>query len=226
MPIVFFVVGAAIIGLAVLFGTGSLDDVLAQINGRGERVGPATSVDGNGVVQADRMSLAQAAGIPLPTYALARMVSSEEGNSPREYKVAVAWAAWNKWGMGIADGLAAGKSSADGLFKQQAYRYTDGTVDDDGELVVKSAGAYASTAIDPREDDVAIAQSVVLGSPPDPTGGATNWFRPQLQDKLFDQGRVSKDSADVEASWVSGGLARVEVPSVDVDEIHFFRKVT
>lgn len=222
MPVLFFIAGIAIIGLGLFFGAGSLDDVLAQINGRGDRVGPRTTPDGMGIIREDPMSLAQAAGLPLPTYALARMVSSEEGTSAREYKLAVAWAAWNKWGMRIADGLTDGKGDAAGFFKDQSYGYTDGTVDDNGELVVKHAGAYASTRFDPRQDDVAIAQSVVVGSPPDPTGGATNWFRPALQDQQYEKGTVSKSADDVDASWVSGGLARVDVPTAP--DLNFYKR--
>lgn len=207
------------VGAAVLIGhdTGVVDDVLGTITGRGGRVGPHASPNGLGIIEEDPEALAAAAGLDLTTYALARMISSEEGTSALPYKVAVGWAAWNTFGPGVADGLLAGKGDADGHFKAQAYRWTS------APGVTSAAGAYASTAQDPHEDDVKIAQGIIGGTVPDPTGGATNFFRPGLQDKEYAAGKVSRDGATVLADWHAGGLSVVPVPGV-ADDLVFLRK--
>ncbi len=205
------------LGAIVLAGhAGALDAVLAKLQGRGSRVGRATHPNTLGVVEDDPQSLADSAALDLGVYALARMISSEEGNSPQAQKVAVGWAAHNAHGGNLATVLTAGHGDADGHFKAQGYQWTSAP----GET--SKGAAYASTARDPYEDDVAIAQAIVNGGIADPTGGATNWFRPGLQDDEFAAGKVSKDAEGVIASWTAGGLARVDVPGVD--DIAFFKK--
>lgn len=204
--------------VALLAHAGVIDDFLGTINGRGSRVGPQTHVNALGVVPSEPEALAAGAGLDLVTYALARMISSEEGNSPGLEKLAVAFAAWNAHGNGIADALTTGKGDAGGYFKQQGYRYTSGP----GKTA--SASVYASSAQDPHEDDVKIASAVIAGSVADPTVGATNFFRPGLQDQQYAEGKVTRDGATVIAEWTGGGLTQVTVPGIDPGELAFFRK--
>ena len=194
-------------------GGGTVADFLATVTGRGSRVGDQTSLDASGVVQDDPQALADSASLSLDQYALARMVSSEEGISPTIYKIAVAHAARNKTGGRPAATLLAGTGLGSGHFKAQGYTDSDGS---------KHAG-YASTASDPYDDDAAIAVGVLGGTIADVTSGATNFFRPQLQDKLYAEGKVTKDGDTVIAQWTAGGLARVDVDGVDGDELAFFR---
>jgi hypothetical protein len=215
------VLALAAVTLAIFAGhAGVLTEALATLGGRGQRVGDATTPNGLGIVDEDPERLAASAGLDVDTYALARLISSEEGNSSPLEKLAVGWAAWNAHGPDIAAALTAGKGDADEHFKEQGYSYTSAP----GKT--SKAAAYASTARDPHEDDVKLAQGIVAGTLPDPTGGATNFFRPGLEDKLFAAGKVSRDGAAVIADWTSGGLAPVDVPGIDPGELAFFRKVT
>lgn len=207
------------IGALLLAGhSGVLDDFIALVQNRGKRVGPHAPVNTLGVVPDDPEALADAAGLPLNTYALARMISSEEGTSPALIKIAVGWAAWNAHGDRIADVLTMGHGDAAGHFKDQSYQWTSAP----GET--SRAAVYASTRFDPYEDDVQIASAIVAGAIADPTGGATNFFRPGLQDKLYARGDVTRDADSVVADWTSSGLGEVSVPGVDPTEILFFRK--
>jgi hypothetical protein len=208
------------LGLAIIAGhAGVVGDLLATVGGRGARVGTATSPNALRVIEDDPQRLADSAALDLDTYALARLISSEEGNSPAVEKLAVGWAAWNAHGPAIAAALLAGKGDADDHFKDQGYAYSTGPTS-----TARAAG-YASTALDPHEDDVKLAQAIIAGTAPDPTGGATNFFRPRLEDKLYAAGKVSRDGAAVIAEWTAGGLRPVDVPGIDPSELAFFRKV-
>lgn len=219
-----------ILALAALFGSaekggGVLADFLAALHGRGSRVGPSTSPNSLGVIQDDPQSLADSAALDLDVYALARAISSEEGNSPKLQKVAVGWAITNyASGRGIENVLLAGRGPTSGYFARQNARYQVGQ-DSDGNPQYAHAGKYASTAIDPYQDDVAIATAVLNRSIEDPTGGATNFFSPRVQDVGFDAGKpgYTKDSDEVIADWTAKGLAVVEVPGIDPHELTFFR---
>ena len=70
---------------------------------------------------------------------------------------------------------------------------------------------------------VAIATAVLGGTIPDPTGGATNFFDPALEDKLFAEGKVSTDADALTAKWTAGGLRAVAVEGVDPDTLQFFK---
>jgi hypothetical protein len=209
-----------LVGALILAGvqSGAADDVLGAITGRGGRVGRTTHVNDLGVVEDDPEVLAASAALDDVTYSLARMISSVEGGSPLAEKVAVGWAAWNAHGRNLPTVLTVGKGDADEHYKAQGYRYTS------GPGVTAKAAAYASTAQDPHEDDVKIAQGIIDGGIADPTGGATNFFRPGLQDKQFAAGTVSRDGAAVIAEWTAGGLAAVDVPGIDPGELAFFKK--
>jgi hypothetical protein len=205
------VLGLAI-GLAVVLGGGDLEGFIATIQGRGSRVGPRTHVDDMGIVEDDPQSLASAAGVELNRYALARMISSEEGNSATLVKIAVAFAAVNEIGAeGIAGRLLGGHGEGQGHFKKQGYSYSGG-----------KGSVYASTAQDPYDDDVNIATAVLGGTLADPTGGATNFFRPELQDQQYRAGDTTRDADGIVALWRSRGLVPVEVDGID--EVLFFRK--
>lgn len=209
-----FIYGGMALGIVVLGAAASDVDfgsLLGSLVGRGRRVGPRTAINILGVVPQDPQQLADQAGLPLEVYALARMISSENGNDSPAIKLAIAWAALNH--AGGADQVAAvllrGRGSADGHFARQ-----------------NAGGKYASTALDPFEDDVRIAQAVVSGSVPDPTGGATNFYSPRTQDALAARNvdGYGKDAAAVDAAWRASGLDPVDVPGVDPDYMRFYRR--
>jgi hypothetical protein len=201
-----------------------LSDFLATITGRGARVGRATSPNELGVIEDDPVTLANSAGLDLDAYALARMISSEEGPSPTVYKVAVGWAAVNASRGNVADKLLAGKGSTSGHFAAQNARYFTGELDaHSGEPITAHAGKYATTANDPREDDMQIAVAILSGALADFTGGATNFFRPRVQDRLFAAGRASKAAETVDAEWRARGLTPLEVEGIDSAELTLYR---
>lgn len=220
-------IGAALLFLLYLAdGDGVVADLLATITGRGARVGPATAADALGVIPDDPESLARAAALSLDVYALARAISSEEGNQPTLYKLAVGWAMTNKAGGSPAHLLLAGRGPTEGRFAAQNARYLVEPDPETGEERYMSAGKYASTARDPHEDDVKIATGVLSRAVPDPTGGATNFFSPAAQDAAFDAGRAgyNRDAAALEASWIAGGLSKVDVPGIEPRNLTFFRR--
>lgn len=175
---------------------------------RGTRL-TRTSLDENGDVDADPMDLvanaASVAGVTvtLNEYALARMLGSEEANADPNTKVAIAWVALNeaeRRGVSIANLLLRDNGPGNGRFGEQR-------------------GRYASTARDPYEVDLQIAQSIISGQVGDITGGAIHFYRPDLQDRLYDMGKVSKTAAEIDESWGGGGFT---IDTVD-EGITFYR---
>ena len=179
---------------------------------RGKRL-THTTLDGAGNIAADPHALAlQAAAVAGADvsddeYALARMVSSEEGGADRATKIAICWVAVNDGQAfgGVVQVLTYDKSAAgSGYFGNQT-------------------GRRYSTARDPYEDDLEIARAVLSGQEPDTTGGATHFFRSALQDVLLAEGRVKKSAADVDASWRGYGFVPVAPDGAD-PAITFYRK--
>jgi hypothetical protein len=137
-------------------------------------------------------------------YALARNIRSEEGNSGIEAQIAIAWVALNV--AGGSDGLVALLTRS----KSDAHAGRFGT----------QTGRWASTAKDPYEGDLAVAEGVLSGLFPDPTDGAIHYFRPSLQDLLLDAGKVSRSADEIDAAWGGEGFT---VAGVD-DQLVFYRR--
>lgn len=222
------------VGLALLFAfAGSpeeggpvataLADLLATITGRGPRRGPRTTPDTLGVIREDPRSLADSAAMDLDSYALARALSSEEGQSPAPYKVAVGWAIRNESHGRVADKVLAGRGDTDGFFARQSARYLTGATLADGSPETGHAGKYVSTALDPHEDDAAIATAILLGELADPTSGATNFFNPTLQNDLYETGRSDKPADAIDSAWRGRGLVPVVVDGIDDNKLRFYR---
>ncbi len=76
-------------------------------------------------------------------------------------------------------------------------------------------GGYASTANDPYEGDIAIAQGILTGSIPDMTGGADQFDRPS--------GEANPDA--VAANRIASGSHEVTVAGIDDGGIRFWSKV-
>lgn len=224
---------ASVVGLVLLLfvrggdeeGGGLLSDFVATITGRGSRVGRATTPNDLGVIEDDPLSLARSAGVDLEIYALARMLSSEEGPSPTVYKIAVGWAAVNAAGGNVAHKLLAGKGASDGHFASQNARYETGQLDPATEdPVTEHAGKYATTAVDPREDDIVIATAILGGALADLTKGATNFYRPRVQDRQYAAGKVRRSAEQVDAEWRARGLEPLEIDGIDSAELAFYRE--
>jgi hypothetical protein len=151
------------------------------INGvtQGARLTHAPYDKTTGVAPGDPAALAGSAGLDLNTYALARMIASEEGNSSPATQALIAHAAVNHAGGAgaIAGVLLRAKNPAhDGRFGTQKDLERLVTTADGKQ--VHPSDRYASTATDPYEGHAAIAQGVLDGTIPDLTGGADQFDRP------------------------------------------------
>jgi hypothetical protein len=201
----------AAVALALLWVlAGPVETFMTQ----GKRLTRTTVVGGNVTADAHALAL-QAAGVvgedvSDEEYALARMVGSEEESEDLATKTAIAWTCVNDAAAAFGgDIIACLTFSTDparkGYFGDQTHR-------------------RYSTARDPYQGDLEIARAVLSGSSPDPTGGAVNFFRSALQDKLFAAGKVSRTGAQVDAAWTKAGKERVDVLGAD-PAISFYRKV-
>lgn len=184
---------------------------------RGSRVGPETYPDDHGIIQVPPGSLAKAAGLPLDVYALARCLSSEHGRDNVETKIAVAWAVKN-------EARASGRS----IFAQLTRQPGDGITNVANGLFsgqdVPGPNKYASTRLDPYEQEAQIAAAVVAGTIIDPTRGATNFFSPKGQRASHAKNPAGNLPPDqLIASWEAKGLRPVDVEGTDPDTVMFFR---
>lgn len=151
-----------------------VSDTIARIT-RGSKLTRAPYDPETGVVPGTPDELATEAGLEPEAYALARMLSSEEGSSENLIKSCVCWATINqsrKTGQTIVELLTHAATPAhSGKF---------GTFKDieDGTPLFGKADRYASTALDPYNGDGEIAAGCLDGSIPDYTSGATHFDRP------------------------------------------------
>jgi hypothetical protein len=231
-------VGLVIVLVLVLLAGPEVIDTLDN----GPRVGPATSVDDDGLIPDDPAQLAAAAGVALDPYALARCLASEHPRDPTVYLRCVGWAVRNK---GSERGVTLVRLLTDGA----------GTAGDDyfGEQKAAAGTKYASTRDDPRQRHVEVALEVTSASPAaDLTHGATHFFSPRAQDSLAakaaalqeraDAGEqlsaseqtflkyLGRDAAAVDASWrgtglYPGGSERVSVAGVDPQVLALYRRL-
>jgi hypothetical protein len=178
---------------------------------RGKRLTHAPYDKADGVVHRDPQELAdEAADGDLDVYALARMVSSEEGRSSNQIKVAVCWAVKNhaaRSGRSIASILLRANNAA-----HSGYFGTQKDIDPNSAGFGNS-DRYASTANDPYTGDYEIAISVIRDTIPDPTGGADQFDRPKAE----------KDPVRVAQNRVNAGSVPAPVAGIDPDELRFWR---
>ncbi len=183
-------------------------DTLARIT-RGARLTRAPYDPTTGVVPGTPVDLADEAGLTEEQYALARMLSSEEGSSDNTIKAAVCWATINnaaKEGKSIVELLTHAKIPAHtGRFGTQ--KDIDPSSSNHGK-----SDRYASTALDPYDGDGQIASQCLNGTIADFTNGATHFDRPAGE----------KDPTKVAQNRAKEGLSPVDVPGIDSTEIRFW----
>jgi hypothetical protein len=177
---------------------------------KGPRVGMHSSplLDGNGdptnEIAQNPQDLADSAGLSLDVYTGARVISSEEGNSPVMHQIAVGWATQNN---AVNRGASVFEYATDGSFGKQG------------------SGRPVSTWQDPYDGHVKIFQAIVDGQIADPTQGATMWVAPASQTALH---LVNPDKyksfADVNASRLADGYVPVEIPGVNASLLVMYRK--
>lgn len=185
-----------------------VEDILARIE-RGDRLTRAPYDRTTGVVPGKPADLAAAAQLELETYALARMVSSEEGSSSNIIKAAVCWATINyaaKVGKSISDLLLDAKTPAHaGSFG--TYKDIEEGTDHYGH-----GERYASTGNDPYDGDGQIAAQCLSGQIADLTNGAIQFDRPAGE----------HDPTYTQKKREAAGLHQVEIAGIDSSEIRFW----
>jgi hypothetical protein len=201
------IVLAAIVFLVpVLPQTGSVAQYVIGEIVKGSHVGAYSSPNPTAPTEIaeNPADLAASANLDLETYTLARIISSEEGNSPLASQVAIAWACRNN------------TSEGSGIFEWA----TDGSY---GKQWGGIANRPCSTWQDPYEGHVTVAKGVMSGAFPDPTGGAKQWVAPKTQDILAARDPSKyKPFAQVNAARIAGGLRQVNPDGVDPALLVFY----
>jgi hypothetical protein len=166
----------------------------------------------SGVVEDDPQTLADAAGVDLDTYSLARVAQSEEGVKSDRAKIAVMYATKNhseRTGKSITDIVTRGNP------KRSDYDQANGRYGRQG------IHPYCSTICAPTAATLVLAQSVMDGSAVDETQGA-QWFdNPYAQDALAlanpkdeDTGKGYYTSEQIKAKREAKGAKMVTIDGV------------
>jgi hypothetical protein len=196
------IVAAVVVYVLWVGGGNPVDGVvtaLAQLT-RGARL-THSPADDTGLVDVEPRDLADQAGASLEAYALARMLSSEEGSQDPTTQAAICWATINtarRRGSGVAALLLRAKNS-----RNNGYFGTQKDLDPDSDNF-NCSDRYASTRTDPYARDLAIAQQCLEGTIADFTGGATNFDRPAGE----------KNPEQVAANRIKSGLVLADVEGV------------
>jgi len=198
--------------LALVLGAKPAAELLADLGRRGRRLTVST-LDARGIVAQRPADLRAEASrtlgrdVDLDAYALARMLRSEAGSRSVEEKIALAWVARNdarELDRDVIETLTLRRDrTMRGLFGQQAA----------------GAGRYATTR-DPYEGDLAIAEAVLFGRVPDPTGGAVKF----VHEKSFGVQPGTRNFADVLETWSREGMRPVYDVVPGSDLVVFRRK--
>lgn len=165
----------------------------------------------DGIVRADPRQLASQANVPLPVYALARMIASEHPRDAELVQVAIAHITLNEARRRGTDVVAlllrSTRSEAQGKFGAQ------------------HAGKYAATGKDPTPEHIAVAHKVIAGLVPDPTKGAVQFDVPKAQRAALARGvpGYRKTPEDVAAARRREGKELVTLPGVPADNFRAWR---
>lgn len=195
-------------------------DIISGIT-QGSRVTNASYSKTTGVVPGSPDYLAGVAGVDVEVYSLARNIASEEGNSNAATQAAAGWATKNH-----AD--AAGKTITT-VLTHAVYAPHSGVYGTQRNIEVGTPNGpnpatgfkggsdrYASTALDPYEGHIAVAQGILDGTIPDITQGADQYDRPA--------GESNPDA--IAASRVASGSTEVDLSDYGVDPgLRFWTKV-
>ncbi len=193
--------------LLTLMGDGDpvagVSDLLNSIT-RGARLTHA-GYGPDGVVDFDPGILAHQANATLEAYALARMISSEEGKADPTTKAAVGLVAVNyarRTGRDVSALLLRAKNDA-----HTGYFGTQRDIEEGSENF-NNSDRYASTALDPYEGDLSIAQGILDGTIADFTGGAIQFDR-------INAFKTADGAARTAQNRINEGRTQVDVPGAD-----------
>lgn len=183
-----------------------------------------TNAGPDGTINDNPTDLAAQAGTNLDTYALARLIASEDGNADQTTKTAIALAAMNYFKN-------VRKSSPSKVLLYS--KYSGGM----GKFGKQSQGRYAGTSQDPHEDDLRIAKMVASGQTADFTGGANHWMHPGSQSSAYYQKAIQADylaqgrgtvkvssAQEVLQKWQAHGWQKITVPGTNPDHVVFLRE--
>ena len=170
-------------------------------------------MDTIGVVQADPQSLADADGVTLDVETLARVGQSEESTTAG--RIACMWAIKNQ----------ARKRKVSIFYACTTGHYKDSNgvsqvAPFDGKFRRDMAHTQCSTYRQPSQETLVLAQQVFDGTTSDPTDGATHWFAPGLQDKMYTLGIYSKSADDIRYNYAARGMFLKSVDGVDSTEFY------
>ncbi len=208
-------VGAALVAAWWLLGPdeegGVLGDARQVIDAgvdlvlRGKRLTHAPYDTSTGVVPGSPQSLADQTPYDLETYSLARAISSEEGRSNDDTKLAIGWAIKNRADAG--GGSITALVTHAKVASHSGYYGTQRNIDEDAGGGPKGpSDRYCSTANDPYEGDAQIAYAIQTGTLPDPTGGA-QYFDRSADDDNADEVATNRANAGLVLADVAGDVA-------------------
>ena len=165
----------------------------------------------DGTIAESPQSLANAAGVGLETYSLARVIASEAaGGDPVWHREAIGWAVINR-----------AKQLGQSIFSVLSYRTGVGQTNTYG---AQTQRRYAATSRDPKEVDVATAVRLLTGKVPDPTSGAQKFLHVRTQSSLSQSRGDHKPPEVVFEKWAAEGYYPVVVNGIDPNYLLFFRK--
>lgn len=155
--------------------------------------------------------LARLAGVSVDVYSLARCMEREEGT--KAGRIAVGWATKNE--------ARREKISVTRLLTRSTVKDKKtgkvSAVFGDGFYGSQELHKWAATTNPPSAGSIELAKQI-LAEPPkisDPTGGATNWDAPKLQDqKHAKDPKKYKSSAEIATARQAAGKKLVMVPGV------------
>jgi hypothetical protein len=166
----------------------------------------------SGIVPDNPQTLADAAGVDLEIYSLARVAQSEEGMSSDRAKTAVMYACKHHsehTGKSITDIVTAGNSKRSDYAQAQGHYGRQGI------------HPYCTTIAAPTKSTLNLADAVYNGDAQDETQGAQYWDNPLTQDALArlepkDEatGTGYYNSAEIAAKRQAKGLTMVTIDGV------------
>jgi hypothetical protein len=199
----FWLLVAIVVGILYLGGGDPVQGAFVAISmiERGRRLTSSTFDKATGNIVEDPQYLADQcpdAEGDLDLYALARLISSEEGGplNGNTERVAVAW--------GMINYAAASGMSISAILLQNSSSVKAGHFG-------TQPGRFASTRQDPYQGDLDIARSCMQGTIADITNGATHWDVPS-----------GEDAAAVTANRTASGLVPYAVDGIDSVSLRFW----
>lgn len=165
----------------------------------------------DGWVRTPPALLASTAGRDVETYTLARFVGSEWASGNFVEKLAIAWSILNE-----------ARRRSWSLLRMATYTRKYG---DQGLYGSQEHGRFASTARDPSEKDIYIADGIKSGAFRDPTHGATKFFDPEDQNILHARRPdiYPLDAAGIIAKWTKEGNVAYTIPGTNAGKLILFR---